>query len=232
MTVFARQEPGQQAGFGWPSPPDPGDLSKRIARRREELRLSTAQVAARARISLRYLEYLERYPASPGPAVLRQLAAALQTTPGTLLGAGADTPPGRSAGQEQALALKLSPAECRRLISAGGIGRVAFNTASGPVVLPVNFTVVGTSIVIRTDPGTVIETHGEDRAAFEVDHVDEVLREGWSVLIRGQAHRVLQPGELRHVREAATAEPWAGGARDVYVRIVPDRITGRRIRAR
>ena len=42
----------------WPSPPDPGDLSKRVALRRTELRLSQAQVAARAGMSLRYLEYL------------------------------------------------------------------------------------------------------------------------------------------------------------------------------
>jgi nitroimidazol reductase NimA-like FMN-containing flavoprotein (pyridoxamine 5'-phosphate oxidase superfamily) len=232
MSVYARQEPGQQAELGWPSPPDPGDLSKRIARRRAELRLSTAQVAARARISRRYLEYLERYPASPGPAVLRQLAAALQTTPAALLGAGSDAPPGRGPRQDDGLIQRLSPGECRRLIAPGGIGRVAFSTASGPVVLPVNFTVVGTSIVIRTDPGTLIETHGDDRAAFEVDHVDEVLREGWSVLIRGQAHRVLQPGELRHVQEEATVAPWVSGTRDVYVRIVPDRITGRRILGR
>jgi len=232
MSVYAQQESSQQAELGWPSPPDPGDLSKRIARRRAELKLSTTQVAARARISRRYLEYLERYPASPGPAVLRQLAAALQTTPAALLGAGADAPPGRGPREEQALPLRLSPGECRRLIAPGGIGRVAFTTASGPVVLPVNFTVVGTSIVIRTDAGTLIETHGDERAAFEVDHVDEVLHEGWSVLVRGQAHRVLQPGELRHVREEATVAPWAGGTRDVYVRIVPDRITGRRILGR
>lgn len=234
MSVYARHEAGQETELGWPSPPDPGDLSKRIARRRTELRLSTAQVAARARISRRYLEYLERYPASPGPAVLRQLAAALQTTPAVLLGAGTDPPAARGAGasQDPAMTQKLSPGECRRLIAPGGIGRVAFTTASGPVVLPVNFTVVGTSIVIRTEAGTLIETHGDDRAAFEIDHIDEVLREGWSVLVRGQAHRVLQPGELRHVREQATVAPWAGGPRDSYVRIVPDRITGRRIFAR
>jgi nitroimidazol reductase NimA-like FMN-containing flavoprotein (pyridoxamine 5'-phosphate oxidase superfamily)/DNA-binding transcriptional regulator YiaG len=231
MSVYARQETMQLAELSWPSPPDPGDLSKRIARRRAELRLSTAQVAARARISRRYLEYLERYPSSPSPAVLRLLAAALRTTPAALLGAGADTPPGLGARPEPAVTLKLTPAECRRLIAPGGIGRVAFTTASGPVILPVNYTVVGPSIVIRTDPGTLIETHGDERAAFEVDHIDEVLRQGWSVLVRGQAHRVLQPGELRHVRTEATVQPWAGGPRDIYVRIVPDRITGRRIAA-
>jgi nitroimidazol reductase NimA-like FMN-containing flavoprotein (pyridoxamine 5'-phosphate oxidase superfamily) len=229
MSVYARQEAEQAPQTGWPSPPHPGDLSKRIARRRTELRLSTSQVAARARISTRYLEYLERYPSTPSPLVLRQVAAALQTTPAILLGAEVETALGAIAVPEPEIPTKLTPGQCRQLISPGGIGRVAFSTASGPVVLPVNYTVVGNSIVIRTEPGTLIETHGDDRAAFEVDHIDEVLRQGWSVLVRGQAHRVLQPGELRNVQEAAVVAPWAGGARTVYVRIVPDQISGRRI---
>jgi transcriptional regulator with XRE-family HTH domain len=229
MSLYVEPEREHAADPGWPSPPDPGDLSKRIERRRAELRLSTAQVAARARISRRYVEYLERYPSSPGPAVLRQLAAALQTTPAMLLGAGGDAPPGRCGQPDPAVTQRLTPGECRRLISPGGVGRIAFNTASGPVVLPVNYTVIGATIVVRTGAGTLIETHGDDRTAFEVDHVDEVLHQGWSVLVRGQAHRVLQSGELRHVREQATIAPWAGGARDVYVRIVPDQLTGRRI---
>ncbi|HEV2258690.1 MAG TPA: helix-turn-helix domain-containing protein, partial [Streptosporangiaceae bacterium] len=78
----------------WPSPPDPGDLSKRVARRRGELHLSKAQVAARAGMSLRYLEYVERYPARPPAAALRRLAAALQTTPAALLGARSQVPAG------------------------------------------------------------------------------------------------------------------------------------------
>jgi hypothetical protein len=44
----ATQEPKQPREQSWPSPPDPGDLSKRVARRRAELHLSKAQVAARA----------------------------------------------------------------------------------------------------------------------------------------------------------------------------------------
>src|SRR5438105_12311440 len=89
MTVTSTQQ------ARWPSPPDPGDLSKRVAHRRTELRLSRQQVAARSGMSARYLEYLERYPARPGPDTLRHLAAALRTTPAVLLGAGADTPPGQ-----------------------------------------------------------------------------------------------------------------------------------------
>jgi len=99
VNYITNREP---AGFGesrqceeqsWPSPPDPGDLSKRVTRRRAELQLSKAQVAARAGMSLRYLEYVERYPARPGGSALRRLAAVLQTTPAALLGARAQVPP-------------------------------------------------------------------------------------------------------------------------------------------
>ena len=66
MSVYSMTRPEtRHEDRGWPSPPDPGDLSRRVAQRRAELHLSQAQVAARAGLSLRYLEYLERYPARP-----------------------------------------------------------------------------------------------------------------------------------------------------------------------
>lgn len=221
--------PDQHEEWTWPSPPDPGDLSKRIARRRAELRLSSAQVAARAGLSLRYMEYLERYPARPEGGTLRRLAAALQTTPAALLGAGAQLPPATGRSARPPVVTKLLPTECRRLIAPGGIGRIAFGTASGPVVLPVNFAMVAGTIVVRTSEGSMIEGHADDQVAFEVDHIDEALSQGWSVLVRGLAHRVTHPAELHNVRRNATVWPWPGGDRDVYVRIIPDRITGRRI---
>ena len=223
---------GKEAERAWPTPPDPGDLSKRVARRRAELRLSQAQVALRAGMSLRYLEYLERYPARPSATTLRQLAAALQTTPATLLGAGAEVPPGRGCPDGKPVMEKLTSAECRRLISPGGVGRIAVSTASGPAVFPVNFAVVADTIVIRTAAGTVIEGHAEETVALEVDHVDEALCQGWSVLVRGQAHLVTHPGQLWRLREDTALWPWAGGNREVYLRIVPVKVTGRRIEVR
>ena len=217
---------------GWPSPPDPGDLSRRVAQRRAELHMSQAQVAARAGLSLRYLEYLERYPARPNPAALRQLAAALRTTPAALLGAGANVPPGQCRQGDMRLLGKLMPAECRRLITPGGVGRIAFSTTSGPVVVPVNFAVLADTIVVRTAEGTVIDGHANELAALEVDHIDEALCQGWSVLVRGPAHRVVHPAELRRLQEDAVVWPWPGGEREVYVRIVPSEITGRRIELR
>jgi hypothetical protein len=49
--------------------------------------------------------------------------------------------------------------------------------------------------------------------------------------VHGRAHCVAQPGELAHMREEDQPQPWPAGERDLFVRIVPDRITGRRIRA-
>jgi transcriptional regulator with XRE-family HTH domain len=80
MTITYTQ--AQQAR--WPSPPDPGGLSRRVARRRTELGLSQEQLAARSKMSTRYLEYLERYPARPSDMALRHLADALRTTPAEL----------------------------------------------------------------------------------------------------------------------------------------------------
>jgi hypothetical protein len=51
------------------------------------------------------------------------------------------------------------------------------------------------------------------------------------VLVRGRAHRVLEPRELRHLREGCDLRPWPAGEHDLYVKIVPAHISGRRIRS-
>ena len=223
-------EPGD-----WPAPANPGDLSRRLASRRAELRLTLGQVALRAGVEPRYLMYLENFPGHPNPATLRQLATALRTTPAALLGAGQEAPPGRnpsaacwgSAGRVE----RLVRADCYRLLGARGIGRIAFDTAAGTAVLPVNYAVAQGTVVIRTGTGSLIAAHGDGRVAFEVDHFDVELGQGWSVLVRGDAHRVLQPGEARNLTEGCDLRPWPEGEHDLFVRIVPVQITGRRIRS-
>lgn len=220
---------GSQASLPWPSPPDPGDLSRRLVTRRTELRLSTAQVAERAGVTSRYLEYLENFPAQPGPATLRRVAAALRTTSAALLGAGGDRAPGGALRPPGSLD-QLCLADCHRLLAPGGIGRIAFATGSGVVVVPVNYVLAGGSIVLRTGEGSVIAGHGDGKVSFQVDHLDEALGQGWSVLVRGQAHRVLQRGEAQNLRRYCDVRPCPAGEHDLFIRIVPERVTGRRIR--
>ena len=230
--VTARAEGGP---WSWPVPVDPGDLSRRLAARRVELRLSISQVAWRARIEPRYLAYLENFPGHPDAATLRQLAAALRTTSATLLGAGQEASPGRDPEEacwgSGGLVERLVPSECYRLLGPRGIGRIAFGTASGLAVLPVNYAVTDGTIVIRTGSGSVIAAHGDGPVSFEADHFDLELGQGWSVLVRGDAHRVLQPDELRNLREGCDLRPWPAGEHDLFVRIVASQTTGRRIRS-
>jgi nitroimidazol reductase NimA-like FMN-containing flavoprotein (pyridoxamine 5'-phosphate oxidase superfamily) len=131
---------------------------------------------------------------------------------------------------------ELDEAECLRLISPGGIGRLVFAGRYDLTVLPVNYKLHHGAILFRTAPqGTTDEDlrtgidHAEYRVAFEVDEFDTEAREGWSVLVQGPAHHLDSEAEQAEAL-AAGVVPWAGGERDHYVRITPARITGRRIR--
>ncbi|WP_062350535.1 pyridoxamine 5'-phosphate oxidase family protein [Herbidospora yilanensis] len=128
---------------------------------------------------------------------------------------------------------ELTEQECLQLVGPGGIGRVAFGGAAGPTVFPVNYRLVDGRVVFRIRKGGTMDQSlqsGIDdlevKIAFQVDHVDEESREGWSVLIQGPAHHVTED-ELRAA--SADVESWAGDDRDHYVRIAPQRVTGRRI---
>ena len=125
----------------------------------------------------------------------------------------------------------LSPAECFDLLEPGGIGRVGFVSAGGIMLLPVNFAVTRRTIVFRTAPDTLLALYADAKVSFEVDRLDEALREGWSVLVHGHAHKVTDEREMLRLERETQLEPWAGGARDVYVRITPSQISGRRIQA-
>jgi nitroimidazol reductase NimA-like FMN-containing flavoprotein (pyridoxamine 5'-phosphate oxidase superfamily) len=123
----------------------------------------------------------------------------------------------------------LSPAECFDLLEPGGIGRVGFASADGIMMLPVNFAVTAKTIIFRTAPDTLLALYSEARVSFEADRLDEALHAGWSVLLQGRAHQVTDEREVKRLQDRTHLQPWAAGARDVYVRITPTRISGRRI---
>jgi nitroimidazol reductase NimA-like FMN-containing flavoprotein (pyridoxamine 5'-phosphate oxidase superfamily) len=123
----------------------------------------------------------------------------------------------------------LSPAECIGLLEPGGIGRVGFASAEGIMVLPVNFAVTGKAIIFRTAPDTLLALYADAQVSFEVDRFDAALHEGWSVLVHGRAHKVTEERAVKQLEDLTHLRPWAPGARDVYVRIAPARISGRRI---
>ena len=137
-----------------------------------------------------------------------------------------ESPAPGPAAHERALRT-LSPAECYGLLEAGGVGRVGFASADGIMMLPVNFAVSGQAIIFRTAPDALLAVYADGRVSFEADHLDQAHRDGWSVLVQGHARTVTDEREVRRLEGRTHLEPWAGGARDVYVRIAPIRISGR-----
>ncbi|MFF7795658.1 pyridoxamine 5'-phosphate oxidase family protein [Streptomyces sp. NPDC007991] len=210
--------------------PNPGDIGRRVAVERRRHGLSREETARRARISPGYLAYLEEQPADPTVATLLGLADALGTTATALRGAGVDLPPGQGHALLHPQLRDLGPEECRRLLSTHGVGRIAVSTPDGrPAVVPVNYEVVEDAIVFRTAPDSVPAAAVGTEVAFEVDHVDEAMSKGWSVLAVGPANVVTEPDAVRGLAQRAHTEPWAGGAREMWVSIRPTRLTGRRI---
>ncbi|MFI8536439.1 helix-turn-helix domain-containing protein [Streptomyces aquilus] len=208
-----------------------GDLGRRLVQRRRELGLTRADTADRAGMSCSYLRYLEESSAAiPGRSALLRLAAALETGVTSLTGGETEAPPGREQAARHAGLVALSDAECRRRLGTHGVGRLAVTTADGPTVLPVNYTVVDGTIAFRTAPGTAPAEALGRRIAFEVDHIDEAMSRGWSVLVRGRARQAQEPATIRRLTERAYSAPWAGGRRELWVCVDADEITGREIR--
>jgi len=208
------------------------DLGRRIREHRRQAGLTVEEAADRAGMAASYLEYLEtsRTP-NPTPSGLARLAAALGTTAPALAGAWLDLPPGRQAPLDRPTLEPLDAAQCRRYLGTSGVGRLVIVEPRGPVAIPVNYAMLGNDILIRTGGRADLAAGAaRPRVSFEVDHLDEALAEGWSVLVSGTARVVTDPDELTAVSTLGVA-PWPGGDRDTYVRIIASEITGRRIRA-
>lgn len=113
------------------------------------------------------------------------------------------------------------------------VGRFAVVIGGYPEVFPVNYSVHGDRVLIRTDPGVKLAHARFERVCFQVDGLDAQTRTGWSVLVKGVVHK-LQPGdpdddELWRASEGI--EPWAGGDKAHVMVITPVSVTGRRILA-
>jgi uncharacterized protein len=124
----------------------------------------------------------------------------------------------------------LSYSECNALLRGGVAGRVALSAPDGPHIIPLNYSVVDSAIVVRTSPFSVLGTHGRDAmVAFEVDSFDLAREQGWSVVARGRAEVVRDQAELDHIARVWEPRPWAGGGRALVLRIPWTELTGRRL---
>jgi hypothetical protein len=205
--------------------PHVGDLARRVTHRRNELGLSTEELARRAGVDAWFLAYFEQSSDTTltGGALVR-LAVALETTPLALEGGQIDRPSGEGRAGAHPVLESLSAQQCAEHLGAGGIGRIVLSTGTGPVAFPVNFVFTDGRIIFRTSDSMVATITGV--VAFEVDHIDEAMSEGWSVLVRGHA-RLVEDAAERLVLARLDIEPWSGGARLNVIEITPFELSGR-----
>jgi nitroimidazol reductase NimA-like FMN-containing flavoprotein (pyridoxamine 5'-phosphate oxidase superfamily) len=124
--------------------------------------------------------------------------------------------------------IELSDVQCRELLNAGLVGRVAICTPVGPHIVPVNYAVVDDSVVLRTTPYSVLGTQARGAMlAFEVDKVDYERQRGWSVIARGRAEAITAADELQAIRRAWEPNAWADGPRNLFLRLRWSELSGR-----
>ncbi len=203
-----------------------GDMARRAVRRRAELGLTVEELAGKTGIDPGYLEYFENNAdarLSAGSTLL--LAQALDTTPAALAGR-VEWSAGRGRAGPHPQLQPLTPEQCEAHLSAGGVGRIVFSTDRGPVALPVNYEYSNGDVVISTDIAKADALESQHIVSFEIDRIDDVMSEGWSVLVTGTARRVDDPDELLSLA-SLDLQSWAGGARHALVAISLKEITGR-----
>lgn len=134
-------------------------------------------------------------------------------------------------GSTDATMHQIPAEECYELLATQEIGRLGLIAEHYPLILPVNYALDGTTLVVRTHSGTILRAAEHANVTFEIDEIDRWARRGWSVLVRGQAEEVgaHHRAELLARTHAAGVEPWAPGEKGHWLRIIPHGISGRRI---
>lgn len=122
----------------------------------------------------------------------------------------------------------LSMDECWKLIEGVELARLAWNSGTGPIVLPVNFVVHEHAVWMRTTAySAVAEEVDESQVAVETDDIDNETHTGWSVLLRGRAEVLYHEDQVPEAVQSLHS--WPSGARPLWVRLRPDVVTGRRL---
>jgi nitroimidazol reductase NimA-like FMN-containing flavoprotein (pyridoxamine 5'-phosphate oxidase superfamily) len=126
---------------------------------------------------------------------------------------------------------RVPEVECWQLLAGAEVGRVGLLVENRPEVLPVNYILDGEHVLFRTAEGGVLTQAASQVVAFEVDHIVDGTHEGWSVLVQGVAEDISHGIDANSERmRRLSLVTWAPGTRHRWLRISPDKVTGRRLR--
>ncbi len=122
----------------------------------------------------------------------------------------------------------LDVSECWALIRTAEVARLAICVDGQPEIFPINYVIDHGSIVFRSAPGTKLSAIADGApVALEVDGVDVVAGQAWSVVVKGQAAAVAEPYGVFEATDLPLF-PWQATPKPVFVRIEPTEVSGRR----
>jgi nitroimidazol reductase NimA-like FMN-containing flavoprotein (pyridoxamine 5'-phosphate oxidase superfamily) len=125
----------------------------------------------------------------------------------------------------------LTHSECFALLATVPVGRVVYSDRAMPIIVPVNFSLVGSDVIVRTGRRSRLAMHAPGNVvAFEVDDIDMASRSGWSVVLTGVIRLVRDSDELGQLDDLSLPA-WGATDFDSYLSLRPDVVSGRRIAA-
>ncbi len=125
----------------------------------------------------------------------------------------------------------IGPDGCADLLASCTLGRLGVIVDGRPEIFPVNHVYDRPSGFVVFPTNTRTKLHAALNwpwVAFEVDGLEPDEGGGWSVLVVGRAEEITDPVVIARVASQRHI-PWAAGDGARWVRIVPSKVTGRRI---
>src|SRR5699024_2805774 len=95
-------------------------------------------------------------------------------------------------------------------------------------IFPLNYAVDQGTIVFRSGPGTKVSAAlSEYPVALEIDGFDADTGQAWSIVVKGSAEPIQEVSAVMDTVDLVL-NPWQDGQKNLFVRIVPTSVTGRR----
>jgi nitroimidazol reductase NimA-like FMN-containing flavoprotein (pyridoxamine 5'-phosphate oxidase superfamily) len=125
----------------------------------------------------------------------------------------------------------LDPQQCWELLAQAEVGRLAVAAAGDIDIFPLNFVIDDGTVLFRTAEGTkLVEVVLAGKVAFEVDGYEPEQGRAWSVVLKGAAELLDRWTDIYHAQDLPLF-PWNTSPKERFVRIMPERLTGRRFAA-
>ena len=125
----------------------------------------------------------------------------------------------------------IDPDSCADLLASSTLGRLGVIVDGRPEIFPVNHVYDRQSgcVVFPTNARTKLRAALDwPWVAFEVDGIEPDGGGGWSVLVVGRAEDITELGEVPRIAQERHVL-WRAGDTVRWIRIVPSKVTGRRI---